>query len=218
MSVGDGLVCGLDAEDDARCWGEYSERIHRPGPFSAIAVAGQTACALSPDGTTVCWSSGGEDRPAPSGGSLAQLSMGAYFLCGLDRDGNAGCRSLSTTAAPLADPPAGPFTALDAGGTHVCGLRDDGQIECWNVEREDAEDPGLLEPPAEGFDLVSVGAERACALREGDVWCWGARPLIRSGDFVAVEAGPRFVCAVDAGGEETCWDGAPVVRSQSRNY
>ena len=50
-------------------------------------------------------------------------------------------------------------TAVAVGGHDVCPIRADGSTPCWSGKQV--------------VTSIAVGADHACAIRDGAVWCWG---------------------------------------------
>lgn len=129
---------------------------------------------------------------------------------------------------------------ITVGATFACGLTDEGKLYCWGNHRRGQLGIGLAAeevaaPRQVGSQLwtdVSAGAEHACAIRDGDVQCWGYNAdgqvrgekgseftspqpvVIKLGAdapaFERVAAGGRHTCAIGAG-ELWCWGNAAQV-------
>ena len=115
---------------------------------------------------------------------------------------------------------------IAAGSNHTCVVRDDGRIQCWGSNAfgqlgdsttNDRTAPGAsvfgLSPGADRpADAVAVaaGAIHTCALRLGNVACWGDNQAGQLGDGTrtqrtsAVQLAAQFPMGLAAGIDHTC--------------
>lgn len=160
-----------------RCWGRNNRGqigIGSSEPFfdtpqsvlydrSAMTVADDFACATEPgvEGLS-CWGSNAD----------GQIAQGATT-------------PISYPTPTAIDVPGVTFAQLSGGSDHLCALDDAGQLWCWGVgisgQLGFALEPGvehaLAPTQAEaggGWDLLRAGYWHTCALRDGELWCWGA--------------------------------------------
>lgn len=49
------VACGLRTNGDVTCWGDSYTAVSRSGPFVSLSVNGDRICAVTPEGTIVCW-------------------------------------------------------------------------------------------------------------------------------------------------------------------
>jgi alpha-tubulin suppressor-like RCC1 family protein len=174
-------------------------------PVRGLAVAGQRACALSPDGIARCW--GGNT-------DLVGLVTGTNFP--LDH------------AAPVEMTPLLGQHIVDIGFTDidVCALKDEGSVFC-NGKGNSLIVTGIGGPAVQiCVGWVSLDFAFGCALRaDGAVFCWGdsngtsVNPLGDSGgqfwsieapgvdDAVGIACGSQTACAVKRDGTAWCWGG-----------
>ncbi|HRE02280.1 MAG TPA: hypothetical protein PLV68_13335, partial [Ilumatobacteraceae bacterium] len=180
--------------------------------IAAVAVGGETSCAVGTDGRAWCW--GANDS--------GQLGNG-------DPVGD-------VRRTPQVVPDVAGATAVAVGARHACAVTAAG-VSCWGANGSgqtgtgtfsSAERSAHLVARTEGSVTVSAGARHTCAvLRDGTVWCWGddtfgqlgndaastaSQPLpgavIGVTSAVAVSAGAGHSCASrapEAGGGTWCW-------------
>lgn len=148
-----------------------------------VALGWNVGCLGRDDGTW-CW---GWDAEYAAGLGLEVQEVGARdvvelagrpsaYVCARTSSGEVSCGDRPRTMAPIAGLP--PSTAIAASGRRGCAIARDRTAWCWS----------RAEPaPAQVRDLASVtaigvGADHACAIADGDVWCWGANELGQAND------------------------------------
>ncbi len=216
LAPGQSHGCALGVDQTVRCWGTNERgqlgtgemRDVREGsaqplavaglpPATAIATGDEHTCALLEDARVWCW--GFNDA-----GQLGRQVDEPYF-------------DPSPAAADVAG-----VVQIDAGGRGTCAVLDTGELRCWGIVGDrffGLEPVRVTDMP--GFSSVSIGGGHACAVRAGEVWCWGQnddRQLGRSGEggeipqrvewlepAVSVTAGGRHTCAELQDGSVTCW-------------
>ncbi|MBX7190515.1 MAG: hypothetical protein K1X94_00570 [Sandaracinaceae bacterium] len=115
---------------------------------------------------------------------------------------------------------------LAAGARHACAIRAGrGDVVCWGADNEGELGRGVRPPGAAWANLVpgltgvqqlALGDELSCALRAGEVWCWGrlpgaltstSTPTVVPGltDIVEITAGAAHACARHGAGTVSCW-------------
>jgi alpha-tubulin suppressor-like RCC1 family protein len=178
--------------------------------YVAISAGNTHTCAIRSTGAAVCWGANGS----------GQLGVPA-----------AGRRS--PTPVDLAGP--GVWSKISAGQYHTCGIRD-GVLFCWgrnalgqagDPTNTDVTLPRAVDGGANtDWTAVCAGNEHSCAIRAGDVWCWGsdgagalgdgtpgearATPMAISNaaeihDWVDVTCGGGHTCARRPTGDVYCW-------------
>ena len=184
-------------------------------------------CALTVDGSPICWGSNGSGQAAPPEGErFASISSGGENTCGLRLDGSAVCwgsllgndshwrsRDGLWTSPAEANREDGyrakpvtimRFTTLSAGRSKTCAIRPDGSPFCWGLGGDEA-------PSEEVFTSISSGGRHICALHEdGSPTCWGDSRYWQAtapiGErFVSISSGGLHTCALRPDGTSICW-------------
>lgn len=130
-----------------------------------------------------------------------ELSVGAYFVCGVKQDGSVWCwgsnqheqLGIADTRSnvPVAIPGVAGVVTLSAGEGHACALRDDATLWCWgkndtNQASEDTSD-SIATPTRvlalSGVQSAAAGNGHTCAATtDGALWCWGGNAHGQLGD------------------------------------
>ena len=193
---------------------EALQWVQRPlpaGPFAGLAAGG--LCGIRPGGRLDCW-----------GAADARLQRGR----GVDRcpDGRLNCWGDADSSRERDNV----YEAFSVGVGDWCGIGPDGRLDCRGGDPSDAaandheywsdDHPA----PAGTFSAVTVGIERACAVRtSGEIACWGPRAGADenrppAGLYTAVSIGDshrhtyafkidysQHACALTTGGDAVCW-------------
>lgn len=182
-------TCARHADGKVSCWGPKSPR----GIEGAtdVAVGASHGCAVVRDGAVACW------------GNNAHGQLGDATL--QDHD----------AAAPIAGLPAA--TKVACSESHTCVILADTTVRCWGDNRwgqsglarnegypssagpvragDRATSPAAVEGLS-GATELALGTGRSCALlRDGTVWCWGARSDKKGQSF---EHRPKRVLHLDS--------------------
>lgn len=226
-------ACARDGDARLWCWGanEYGQLglgttspRSEPGATMPVRIEGVRApsdaglgvahtCVLDESGRVACWGANG----------AGQLGDGTREL-----------RSLPATVVGLPD---GPARDVSAGDRHSCAIVGESAY-CWGWNERGQVGDGAICAPDEGdcvervaparvaldgrIDAIDAGAQHTCALRAGEVWCWGAndvgqlgdgtrtstaRPVLARGidDARAIAIGANHGCALRADGSIACW-------------
>lgn len=187
LSVGGQTACGV-ADGQVYCWGEISRKLGRADqttPYvpalvdgtdalsgktvTAVAVGSQHVCAIA-DGNPYCW---GPDYRGTVGGRDAPYGAVAIDISG----------ALAGLTA----------TSVAVGPESSCVIAD-GRVFCWGEatmlgglygEQGDSPVPvevlgqsGLAGHPVTS---LSIGAQLACGVADGEAYCWGYRSSSRYG-------------------------------------
>lgn len=172
MALGGAHTCALVEGGDVYCWGsnEFGQvgdgtiggsasaprRVKALSGIKEISAGYDHTCALSTGGVVHCW---GRNQHYQLGGAGAQLEA----------------PSPVKIKGKL-------FTQVAAGGDHTCGLAIGGRVECWgrnmNLESGVPKGGSVAEPSEVGglieVSQISLGEGHSCALKGGEVFCWGA--------------------------------------------
>jgi alpha-tubulin suppressor-like RCC1 family protein len=198
-------------------------------PWSTVAAGTSEYhnCAIS-DGALFCWGNNdhGElgvgnrvSRVAPArvddASDWTHVSVSLFGSCGVRGGGMYCWGNLARSGGSLTPERVGSnsdWTSVITSGSSFCGLRNGGQIHCgW----PGADVHAIVETA--GFDTLVGDSTRACALRDGTLWCWGGngfggqpQQVGSFTDWVNVDAGGEKVCGVRANGEVYCGAGYSV--------
>jgi alpha-tubulin suppressor-like RCC1 family protein len=193
--------------------------------FQQVSTSWITTCALTAAGAVYCWGNGyngafgnGTDEnetsstpvSAAGGMSLATISVGNLYSCGLRSNAQAVCwgennefgeQGLGTLVGPTLSP-----TDVTGGLTfaslrahkknsvlaHTCGVTPAGDIYCWGANND-----SQLGTPT-GF---------ACWFTSFGFFPCSSSPVKVDSDlaFQAVDPGREFTCALSTTGEVYCW-------------
>jgi len=193
-----------------------------------FALGGAFSLGLDDRGNVVCW--------GDTGVGQCGIFEGSPCLAGSPT----GC-----VLAPIAIDIRRPVKQIAAGALHACAVTTDDKVFCWgsNGAGQLGADPnscttpkcplGITEvamPP--GVDHLALGSSHSCALRQGQVWCWGQRDLLGRGpyasdaaaqpvpvitdaltplsDVVDVATKESLTCALVATGKVYCWGPLPT--------
>lgn len=142
------------------------------GRFEQVSVADRHACALEADGRIECWGEDGtEITEVPSGEFQAVGATGFFMACWIDTDGDLECRDLRSGEVYFS--PDKRFEQLNASSSSACGVDVENKARCEPfvvLSREN----DFLEPPADSFERIAVGAYDVCGLDTGgNISCWG---------------------------------------------
>jgi hypothetical protein len=199
------------------------------GTYRAVSAGANHTCAITTRGALECW---GENESG-------QL--------GLDPDAKdcqsviAGAQSMPARVGSGSD-----WLAIAAGSrlnadefpepaTFACGVRPSG-VSCWGRDVRGAlgdgathgQLSGCVRPPVEearlsSLDGIALGAEHACAVGAGSLFCWGSSatgqiglgvstalltrvptPVAEGIEWQRVAAGDEHTCAIDSEGTVSC--------------
>lgn len=195
LSVGRDQVCGIDTTGTAYCWGTnqiaetdsegalgggsdagtlaYAQVLG--GPYAAIAVGQDNACALDRAGAAYCWGNGEE----------GQLGNGTLPEAGAPTSPLSPPPTPVSALAPTPVSGGLTFATISVGAFNVCGVTTSGVGYCWGSQEGygalgtgdyvNHGVPTAVQMPA-GVLLADIedGTFTSCALTTtGAVYCWG---------------------------------------------
>ena len=225
-------TCAITDDGAAWCWGhnesgevgdgttvnrfEPTRVVGLPRPVVGISRGHDHACAVLDDGSGWCW--------------------GDNLVGELGNGSPAGAATSEPRPNRIVGVPG--LVAVSAGAGFTCALSDAGGAWCWGTSvfgvvgrtgEFDPRTPGLVEGLASGVDVVEAGDNQACAIRSGDLLCWGLMDEAQASTDPAaalwstprpVEIGTAVVqvsmangyhrCARDETGTTWCWGNAEV--------
>ncbi|MEQ1567667.1 MAG: MopE-related protein [Myxococcota bacterium] len=183
--------------------------------FEEISVGKYHTCALDTTGVVKCF--GGDEFGQISLNQATEpgwkhVCSGFTYSCASHEDGTLLCWG-SDEDHVIQDVPTD-FAAdqISCGDTFACALDGEGVAVCWGDDEfgQVSETPTALE-----FTAIAAGAQFACAVSEqgGLVACWGDdrsdqvtdAPPITEENFVTVQAGLDYACAIRQDLGLRCW-------------
>jgi len=200
------VMCAVVSSGDVLCQGpglgagSAEDVVRIPGVTGATAIASgrnEYMCALTEDGSVVCWGGGPRsgDRPGPEvapipeiSGAIAIAGSGGFEVCALLADQTVSCWNAFTAPAPVEG--LSQVASLSVGPLHGCALLTDSTVRCWGTNAsgelgdgtQTDSDAAVQVQQLEGVQEVSVGTRGpvelgfSCALlADGSAACWGAR-------------------------------------------
>ena len=173
-----------------------------------VSAGGAHTCAIK-DGELYCW------------GSTRQGQLG-------HDDGTTGDKPTPTQVKNMTSG----VTQVSAGGAHTCAIQS-GKLFCWGSNgsgrlghddgtTDDKPTPTQVKNMTSGVTQVSAGGAHTCAIKNGELWCWGRNKYGQLGDgttddkptptqvknmtsgVTQVSVGYHHICAIKSGGL-WCW-------------
>lgn len=227
--VGDGTVIDRDVPTPV---------VGLSSPATAIATGFDTSCAALTDGTMACWGLLGTTATAiPGLSGVIDVGVGDFHQCALLDTGEVFCQGNGCclgdgtgnhTSDPVPVLGIDDATALSVGELVSCAITGEARtLECWGfVELGpmfDGSSPVIVPGLEEGVHDVELGKGFLCAIKQGDVYCWGGNGSGQLGDgtmdrstvptkvpglpsdMIHVTAGDRHTCAVSLSEGLMCW-------------
>lgn len=205
LFAGPNSACAIRSDGSVWCWGDVFDglssspvRIEGLPPSVDLSVRNNSACAVTRLGELWCWGRRvGVSARATDGKEGAPLTPQRI-----------------DEAASIALVRAADTTLVT--GVHTCLLEASGGVRCAD------EDGGAV--PARSLSRVTaigVGERHACALVEGNPWCWHHRsprePVLHpsSSPVEIIGVGDGGHCGLTKDGQVRCW-GAPCLGQRWR--
>ncbi|MBN9162888.1 MAG: hypothetical protein J0I07_18125 [Myxococcales bacterium] len=166
------------------CWGNNNAGQLGRGDVTPIVAMGTTFKPFpidSPD--------------APTFRVIRSANATNGTICGVTDDDDLKCwGGAYGTTAVKASVPAEPFLTgvadVSVGQSHACAILTDSRVACWGASSSGVlglgTPGGVVQPvpqviPDFTADQVSCGITTTCAVKDGEVWCWGAGSLTGNG-------------------------------------
>jgi len=215
------VTCATTTAHEAYCWGDLAFARIGAGPsmparlgdsttlFTQIAIADDHACAIAEGGLVHCWGEGEQRQTGRADTTDVVFAQ----------------------ATPIES--AEQFVSLSAGHEATCGTTTTGKLVCWGSANHgqlgDAPASGSGHAPrvidvGPGWTAVGVGRLHTCAIKDGDVYCFGDDTFgaLGSGTFSSrrtmaekvaigfqlsqIVASDGFACALSSDGMAMrCW-------------
>jgi alpha-tubulin suppressor-like RCC1 family protein len=138
---------------------------------------------------------------------------------GIPADAGGASDAGATPDGAPAPPDAARLEAIAAGGGHTCAIGEDGRVYCWGTMSGATGHAALFDEHT-GWTALDSGGDHSCALRDGQLWCWGANGLYgfpaaptqvgAANDWTQVSAGLDATCGLRAEGTLWCWRGTSL--------
>lgn len=184
LTAGRGVVCGLDAEGAASCWGwprgvDPPDPIEFPGTFRSLSIGSTVICGLTSERKPECIFPDIVDwEPSPEGVAFATLEVADWGACGLSEEGQLYCWGSSKASPSMVETaPTEPLVEVHVRDGAACGRRPNGTLVCWGSFLQFYESPlseGAAPVPSTPFETFCVGDRFGCGLKaDGSVECWG---------------------------------------------
>ena len=170
--------------------------------------------------------SGVADVDAGGTHTCAVTTSGAAYCFGANESGQLGTGTANAAPAQVVGLDA-TAVSITTGGAHSCVLRTDGGVKCWGSNwwgqlgdgsRHSRDTPVDVVGLTNGVTAISAGRYQTCAIKAGQVLCWGAPfqsfpeignvvPVVVNGIVAAtaISTGAEHACAVTSNGLVYCW-------------
>ena len=137
--------------------------------FAAVSAGGQHTCAITDEGSVVCWGDNSHGQLDAPSGAFIDVNARPRNSCGVSTEGPVECWRACTGVGEC-DAPAGAFLSVAVGTEHACAIAIDSDLECWGYEGY-----GVCDAPAGEYVAVSAGDYHTCAVvLGGSIACWGS--------------------------------------------
>jgi len=203
ISARDGAACALDEHQNLRCCATDADSLpyYAPGPFAAISTAKDSACALRPDGRSVCWGPR-QSGPPPHAERFSSISAGSGYSCGITRQQILTCWGSLAPAQARLQPRGKGYVLVSVDSVGSVALKADGQALFWTSARQLIVPGRFRQVTAYGGAVTGLDVrDRLLFWRPGMV---APDVLKESGCTDAVYATPDSGCALTPAGVLTC--------------
>lgn len=187
FSHGSGAYCSVDDVGSLSCSGDVVGPPPTNGPYTSVAVAGQTFCAIRQQGgVTDCW---GETGAIPVGVSLEQIAAYGTVLCGLDPQGELHCWGDADERLVFGAPSTRALVDMAVAGQDDHCTIDDTRLRCTSGGDFPADVVG-------GWTDVDMDDRRVCAIDGATsmATCWGTGAVAPAVAIDSIELDDGVVC------------------------
>jgi len=162
-------------------------------------------CAVTEQGTVLCWGRNEEGQAAPPEGVFTRVWSGWEQTCALNSEQRVECWGFDSQgqSSPPVDKVA---LTLSIGRSHVCAVDGEEALFCWGEAHQ-----GMTDVPEGEFIDVAVGRYFSCGLgKNGTPVCFGDDSQgtisgVLEGPFVSITAGRWHVCGLREDNTVECW-------------
>jgi alpha-tubulin suppressor-like RCC1 family protein len=220
VGAGDEHACALRADGTTSCWGDNmdgqlgtGDMTDRTTPTLSMAMGAWTEIEGGVIGDHTCFM---------EGTALSCMGQNDY--------GQLGAGDMTSRTSPFVVP--GTWAEVGMGHHDTCGIRTDGTLWCWGQNLHGQLGDGMSgtmnrTSPGQvgtmtGWTDVEIGDHHVCAVRAGELWCWGFDADGQVGDGLTadvlvptrigtatnwrdVAAGLAHSCGVRTDGTLWCW-------------
>ena len=188
IAVGDFVTCAVLADGTAACWGDGSHGALGDGTY-------ETRLMPSP-----VWGLVGVTQVSAGCHLHACAVAGGDVYCwGNNERGQLGDGTMTDNPFPVLADITEPIVEVSVGAWHTCARGETGTVYCWgsndfgqlgfDTSGADSVVPAYLPMFADGgVTSIQAGCGHACAVRAGQVWCWGADYAGQLGDGPSTQA------------------------------
>ena len=189
-------------------------------PAAQIDAGGTELCALSDNGSVLCWDWDDNTKEIIASMTTArQVSVGPWGACAVLDNASLEC----SLEIMVANPPSGLVKQVSVGWNHACAVLDNGNVSCWGDNSTGQ--LGNASSMALDAEYVSAGDAFNCAIVSGEkLRCWGANAHGQLGamdnttsnsvpgpvyggfnNVIEVSAGQTHACALLKDNSTICW-------------
>ena len=196
----------------------FCARVQRPSGTTVECWGNNTSGELGRGEVTTILTRGTTFKPfpidspdAPNFRVVRGSSNLGSVMCGVTNDDELKCWGATYgSSAVRSSVPAEPLRTgvadVSVGPNHACALLTDSRVACWGSNTYDGllgmgTSGGLVQPvpqviPNFTADQVSSGVTTTCAVKDGEVWCWGAGHLTGNGSLFNPVTSPTRVAGL----------------------